>query len=163
MEHVLENPEFWVLVAFAIFIAAVGKKAYQAITGRLDARADQIKQELDEALRLREEAQALLAGYQRQQRDAGEEAEEILDQAKLAAEADSAAAAADLKALLERRTRLAEENIAQAEARALKEIRETTVDVAVSAARRLIAESLDGKRADALVEDAIGELEEKLQ
>ncbi len=75
MGELFSSAEFWVLIAFIVFIGAVGKKAYVGITGGLDSRADKIKTEIDEAVRLREEAQALLAGYQRQQRDALKETE----------------------------------------------------------------------------------------
>ena len=71
------DPELWVLIAFVVFIAAVGKKAWAMITGMLDGRAAAIKSELERAVALREEAQTLLAGYQRQQRDAVKETEEI--------------------------------------------------------------------------------------
>ena len=82
MEPELENPETWVLVAFLIFIALVTKKAYLVITVALDARATRIREGLDDAARLREEAQSLLAQYQRQQRGAGSEIEAMLERAR---------------------------------------------------------------------------------
>ena len=158
-----EDPTFWVLVAFVIFFAAVGKKAYQAITAGLDARTEAIRQEIDEARRLREEAGTVLANTQRQQRKAAEEAEAVVAQARDAAEAIRAEAAEALEATLQRRRDQAIDKIAQAEAAAVKQVREATVDVALAATRRVLSRRLKGKPADALTAAAIKELPKKLQ
>jgi F-type H+-transporting ATPase subunit b len=162
MGEVLRNPEFWVLVAFVIAVAAVWKKASVAIGGALDDRAAKIRNELDEARKLREEAQQTLATYQRKQRDAMKEAEEILAHAKAEAERLGQQGVRDIEAALERRQRLAEERIGQAEQKALAEVRATAVDVAVSAARRIIASELDRTRGAALIDDAIAKLPQQL-
>ncbi len=154
---------FWVALAFVLFVALIGKKGYQLITQALDQRAQRIKTELDEAVRLREEAQALLAGYQRQQRDAVGEAEEIVERAKAAAVRIAEQAEIDLAAALERRTRLAEIKISQAESQALAEVRNLAVDMALAATRRLMDENLDENRAEALIDEAIAELGGKLE
>jgi F-type H+-transporting ATPase subunit b len=156
------EPEFWVLVAFVVFVAAVGGKAYKAITQRLDERAAKIKGELDEAVRLREEAQALLASYQRKQRDAAAEAEAIVARAGAEAERLAAEAEADLKATLDRRAELALARIGQAEGQAANDVRDLVIEVASNAARRLLVESLDQGRADQLVDKAIAEAADKL-
>ena len=156
------DPEFWVLVAFVVFVAAVARKAYAAITKQLDARAAKIKGELDEAVRLREEAQALLASYQRKQRDAAAEAEAIITRAGAEAERLAAEAEADLEATLDRRAELALARIDQAEAEAAKDVRELAIEVASNAARRLLIESLDHGRADQLIDQAIAEAARKL-
>ena len=158
----LDNPELLVTIAFVIFVVLIARVSYKAVVGQLDARAEKIKAELDEAVRLREEAQTLLAGYQRKQRDAAKEAAAILTQARAEAEQMTGQTEADLKATLERRTRLAEAKIAQAEAEALQSVREAAVEVATAATRRLIAESLDPQSADALVNQAIEDLGKKL-
>ena len=158
----LDNPEILVTIAFVIFLVLVARTAYKAVVQRLDARAEKIKAELDEAVRLREEAQALLAGYQRKQRDAAKGAEAILAQARAEAEQVASQTEADLKVSLERRTLLAEAKIAQAEAEALQGVREAAVEVATTATRRLISESLDQQSADALVDQAIDDLGKKL-
>ena len=158
----VENPEILVTIAFVIFVVLIARASYKAITRQLDSRAEKIKAELDEAVRLREEAQTLLAGYQRKQRDAANEAAAILTQARAEAEQMTGQTEADLKATLERRTRLAEAKIAQAEAEALQSVREAAVEVATAATRRLIAESLDPQSADALVDQAIADLGKKL-
>ncbi|MDP7540321.1 MAG: F0F1 ATP synthase subunit B [Alphaproteobacteria bacterium] len=149
------DPEFWVLIAFVVFIAAVGKKAWAMITGMLDGRAAAIKSELERAVALREEAQTLLAGFQRQQRDAVKETEGIVEQAKQTARIETEQAKADLESALERRGKSAADKIAQAKARALEQIRANVVDVTIAATRRVIAESMDDARSDALVDEAI--------
>jgi F-type H+-transporting ATPase subunit b len=158
----LEDPTFWVLISFIIFFALVGKKLYAAVTTGLDARAARLKQEIDEAQRLREEAQALLATYQRRQREAVKEAEAIAAHAREEAERLHKEAVAALAAALERREQMAMEKIAQAEAAAVKQVRDLTADVALGAARAVLARHLKGKRADALVDAAIKELPGKL-
>ena len=162
MGELFQSAEFWVLIAFIVFIGAVAKKAYAGITGGLDARADKIKTEIDEAVRLREEAQALLAGYQRQQRDALKETEAMLEQAREVAEVETAQAEVDLRAVLKRRGEAAKEKIAQAEARALKDVHDATVDIALAATARVIADSLDEARAAKLVDAAIEDLGQRL-
>ncbi len=157
-----EDPEFWVLVAFVLFVGGVAYKAYMAVAKQLDNRSAKIKAELDEAVRLREEAQGLLAGYQRQQRDAVQEAAAIVEHAKTEAEQMAAQAEADLEASLARRADLAVAKIDQAEVQALQDVREVAIEVATEAARRLITENLDEARAGELVDRSIAEAGRKL-
>ena len=154
--------EFWLTVAFIIFVGLLIRPVTRMITSALDDRSDAIAKELDEAARLAEEAQAALADYQRKQRDAVKEAEEILARAEAEAKRMGADAARDLAAALERRGQLAMEKIAQAEARAVDEVRDAAVDIALNATRKLIEENVDKQKSDALVEDAIKELPDKL-
>lgn len=156
------DASFWVAAAFVLFVALIAKRGYKFITEGLDKRAGRIKTELDEAVRLREEAQALLAGYQRKQRDAVRDAEEIVERARREAARIAEQAEEDLAAALERRTRVAEIKISQAEAQALAEVRNQAVDMALAATRRLLAENLDQSRAEALIDEAIAELGDKL-
>ena len=153
---------FWVGLGFVVFVAAIAKKVYELATAALDKRADKIRGEIDEAVRLREQAQALLASFERKQRDALQEAEAIVEQAKAEAGRIREAAETDLAAALERRTRLAEGKIAQAEAQAVAEVRGLAVDIALRATRRLIVDNLDETRAQALADQALGEVEGKL-
>lgn len=162
MDELFGSGEFWVAVAFVIFVGVIGKLAYTKITQALDKRAAAIKQELDEAMRLREETQALLAGYQRRQRDALAQAEEIVAHAHQEATRLAAQAERDIEQDMARRARLALDNIARAEAQALKEVRGAAAALAVSAARRLIVSLLDEAGADKLIDDAIAELDRKL-
>ncbi len=160
--HFLESPEFWVAVAFVLFAAAAGKPIFRGIAGQLDARAARIKGELDEAIRLRDEAQALVNEYQRKQREAVQEAADILAHAKDEAARLTTEAAASLEATLARREKMAIDKIAQAEAQALKEVRNEAIDVAVAAAERVLAKAIDEQRQAALIDQAIGELPSKL-
>src|SRR5688572_11446276 len=132
------TPDFWVAVSFFAFVGILVKMGVPSlITKALDDRADMVRKELDQARRLREEAQDLLADYQRKQRAADEEAKAIIDEARREAEAMKAESARSLKEQLDRRTRLAEDKIARAEAQAISEVRAAAVDVAMSTAERL--------------------------
>lgn len=152
-----------VAIAFVIFVALVLWKGVSRVTAMLDRRSAEIARQLDEAQKLREEAQATLATYKRRQRDAESEAEAIVAQARVEAERLREQAETAVTALLERRERQALDRIAQAEARALQDVRDRTVDLAVSAAGRLIAESMTPESQARLVDDAVGELSRKLQ
>jgi F-type H+-transporting ATPase subunit b len=162
MIELFHDPEFWVLVAFVIVVVGGGIKVGPSIGKLLDERAERIKAELDEARRLREDAQRTLAEYQLKQRDALKEAEAIIAHAKSEAERIGRQAAQDLEAVIERRTRQAEEKIAQEEVKALAEVRNTAVDIAIAAARRIIAEQLDARAGSALINDAIAALPQRL-
>lgn len=157
------DPTFWVAISFLGFVCLVLYfKVPGLVAKTLDDRADAIRKELDEAQKLREEAQSMLAEYQRKQRDAEKEAEDIVVQAKSEADALAEETKVKLAEMLERRTKLAEDKIAQAEVQALKEVRATAADVAISAAQSLIADQLKGDKADALVEKSIADLRTKL-
>ncbi|HET9904651.1 MAG TPA: ATP F0F1 synthase subunit B [Xanthobacteraceae bacterium] len=159
---VLESPTLWVAVAFVIFVALAWRPVARMIGGSLDARGARIRAELDEARKLREEAQSLLAEYQRKQRDALKEAEDILAHAKDEAERLRREAAANLEAALARRERMAMDKIAQAEAQALADVRNRAVDVAIAATGRLLAETIDARQSDALIDRSIDDLRRKL-
>jgi F-type H+-transporting ATPase subunit b len=157
MQFIFEA-EFWVLVAFVIAIAFLVYKAKDAVTGGLDARAGKIKAEIDEARKLRDEAQARLAEFQLKQRDALKEAEGIIALAREEAERLAAQGAKDLEAAIERRRRLATEKIALEGQKALTDLRNAAVDVAIAALRRVLAADLDPARKSALIDDAIAAL-----
>ena len=160
--EIFQEAEFWVLVAFLIAIAGLVWKAGPMITKALDDRSAKIKSDLDEAARLREEAQKTLADYQRKQRDALKEAEQIVAQAKGEAERVAKQAEHDLAAALERRQKQAVEKIALAEAKAVAEVRNVAVDVAIAAVRRMLADDLDPARKSAMVDEAIADLSRRL-
>jgi len=163
MSELLHDHHFWVLVSMVILIALVWKPASRAITSALDERGVRIRNELDEARRLREEAERLLADYQRQEREAVSEAQAIVAHAKAEAERLAAQAARDLEQSLARRQRLAEERIAQAEARAAAEVRAAAIDTAIAAAREVIMSEVDQRRGEALIDAAIAALPERLR
>jgi F-type H+-transporting ATPase subunit b len=161
--HLFGDPEFWVAVAAVIFVAVVWKPARRVLIGSLDERAARIRADLDEARKLRDEAGQLLAEYQKKQREAAVEAQAIIDQAQEEAERLAAQSARDLDEALARRTRLAEERIVQAEKKALDEIRAVAIDVALAAAREVIASQIDEERGGALLDAAIAALPQRLR
>ena len=159
----IHGPEFWVLVAFILFVGVVAWKARGAILGALDGRAARIRAEIDEAQRLREEAQALLAEYQKKQRAALGEAEGMIRQAGDEAKRLRAKAEAELAGALKRREQQALDRIAQAEAQALAEVRNLAADLAIAATEKLLVARLDPAKAEALVSASIAELPRRLQ
>jgi len=161
-EGFLESAETWVLVAFLFFLVAFFKPIKKMLTSKLDGRAEAIKSELDEAQRLREEAQHTLAEYQRKQRDALKVAEGILAEARAEAGRLETAAAERTEELLRRREQQALDMIAAAEAQALADVRAMAADRAIDAARRLLTDATAGDGGDALVDEAIQELPSKL-
>ncbi|PPR71678.1 MAG: ATP synthase subunit b [Alphaproteobacteria bacterium MarineAlpha3_Bin2] len=154
----LQDPAFWAAVAFVIFIAATAKPISRLLTAGLDKRADKIRSDLEEAEKLREEAQDLLASYQRKQRDALAEAEAIIAHAGEEAERLAVQERDKLEAALERRQKQAIDRIAQAEAQALDLVRAKTVDVALDATRDYLAKELKDNQSDALTDAAIKDL-----
>jgi F-type H+-transporting ATPase subunit b len=161
-EAAISGPELWVAVAFIIVVAGLVWKGGPMVTRGLDERASRIRSELDEAQKLREEAQRVLAEYQRKQRDALKEAEAIVAHGRTEAERTAAQAARDLEAALNRRQQLALEKIALAESKAKAEVRNTAVDIAVAAVRHILAQNLDAERKSQLIDDAIAELPQRL-
>ena len=157
------NPTFWVGVAFVILIGFMLRaKVPSMITKALDDRAAAIKSEIDEAKRLREEAEKLLADYKKKRVEAESEAQAIIENAKREAEALAAETRRSLKEGLERRTKVAEDKIARAEAQAVSEVRSTAVDVAMAAAEKLLAEKAGGAAGAPLVDQAIRDLKARL-
>lgn len=161
-EHHGLPPELWLVLALVVVIAVAFRPAKKAILSALDSRAERIRGELEEAQRLREEAQAALANFQRRQRDAMGEAEEIITHARQEAERLKAKTTADLEEVLKRREAQAMDRISQAEATALAEVRGIAADVAIAAARQVIAANLDKERSNVLVDRSIEELPGKL-
>lgn len=158
-----ELPEFWVLISFLLFMAVLIWKGVPGLIGKaLDQRAAGIRAELDDARRLREEAQQLLADYQRKTREAEDEAKSIVEAAKREAENLAAETRKALAEQVERRTKSAEEKIARAEAQALADVRAAAVDLAVKASEGLLKAKLTGEAGAALVDSAIRDLKGKL-
>jgi F-type H+-transporting ATPase subunit b len=161
-ESLFMDPHFWVYVSFFVVVGILFKPVFTAAAKGLDARAVTIKERIDEAQKLQEDASAALALYQRKQQEALKDAQEIVARAKADAEALAAQAAKDLEATLARREKQALDRIAQAEAQAQREVTAVAVDVAIEAARAVLAKSLSGDQATHLVDDAIKELAVKL-
>ncbi len=161
--EILAEPEFWVAVSFFLFVGLViYLGAHKKVASALDARAASIAKELDQARRLREEAEKVLADYRRKQGDAAKEAEAIVSLAAKEAEILAAETRRSMTEHFERRMMLAEDKIARAEAEALREVRATAADAAVAAAQIVIAEKLTPEAADKLVKQGIDALKGKL-
>jgi len=161
--HFLADAEFWVAVAFVIFIGVLIKAgAHRLIIDGLDGRAARIKTELDEAKRVRDEAQALLAEYQRKRGEADREAEAIVSAARAEAERLAAEAKTKVEEFVARRTKMAENKIAQAEAQALADVRSAAADAAVAAAEKILSETAKGRIGDDLIAQGIRDLKAKL-
>jgi F-type H+-transporting ATPase subunit b len=152
-----------VAIAFVIFIVLVAWKGTKKLTAGLDQRAEAIRKQLDETQNLREEAQAALASYQRQQRDALAEADEIVAQAKVDAERLKVQAEAVLTATIKRREEQAVERIAQAEATAIKDVRDQAIELAIGVATKIITEKMTKTVQNELVKDASEDLLKKFQ
>ncbi|MCT4554825.1 MAG: F0F1 ATP synthase subunit B [Pelagimonas sp.] len=159
----LRNTDFIVLLGFLLFIAVlVYFKVPGMLGGMLDKRAQGIRDELDEAKSLREEAQTLLASYERKALEVQEQADRIVAHAKDEAKAAAEQAKVDLKASIERRVLAAEGQIASAEAQAVKEVRDRAAAVAVAAAREVLAGQMTAAAAGKSIDDAIAEVGAKL-
>lgn len=159
----IDNPEFWVMIAFFIFAGILlYAKVPAVVTKALDDRADAIRNELDAAARLRKDAEQLLADYQRKAREAEQEAKAIVEAAKTEAQNVAAEAKKTLAETLERRTKLAEDKIARAEAQALGEVRSSAVEAAVTAAERILSTKATGATGAGLIDGAIRDLRAKL-
>ena len=158
----ISTEEFWVAVAFVVTVLLIVWKGGKQITKMLDDRADAVRAELDAAEKLREEAQHLLADYQRRQRDAVKECEDIIAQARSEAESLITQSRAKLDDTLARRETQALDRIAQAEANAQAEIRARAARLVVDASREILAKQLQGAPGDALVDSAIQDLPKHL-
>lgn len=159
----LRNTDFVVTISFFVFVGILlYYKVPAMVTGLLDKRAAQIKAELEEARALREEAKALLASYERRQKEVKDQADRIVAGAKAEAEAVAAQAQLDLKNAIARRLAAAEEQIAAAEGSAVREVREKAISVAVSAAGEILAKQMTAETAAASIDQAIAQVEAKL-
>jgi F-type H+-transporting ATPase subunit b len=158
-----QDPKFWVAVSFVIFLLLVGRLAWARITGMLDGRAERVRMELAEASRLRSEAEALLKQAEADRTAALVEARELLERAQAEAVRVAEAAAADAEGSAKRRERMALDRIAAAEAGAVAEVRSAAADIAIAAARNVIAEKIDAKADAKLIDSAVASLPEKLR
>jgi F-type H+-transporting ATPase subunit b len=155
--------EFWVAVAFINFVGVLGYfGAHRRLVNSIDDRRDRIEAELDEARRLKAEAEALLATYRRKHQEAEREAQTIIASAKAEAERLAGEAEAKIEEFVVRRTKMAESKIAQAEAQALADVRSAATEVAVAAAEAILTHSVKGKVADDLLAKGIADLKAKL-
>ncbi len=159
----LKNTDFVVLVAFILFLLVLLKfKVPSTLMGLLDKRAEGIESELNEARALREEAQTILASYERKQKEVQAQADAIVASAKQEATAAAEQAKVDLQASIARRLAAAEDQIASAQASAVKEVRDQAVVIAVGAANEVIAKGMTAADGNKLIDAAIAEVDAKL-
>jgi F-type H+-transporting ATPase subunit b len=154
---------FWATIALVIFLAiAFYLKVPGTIGKSLDQRAEKITAELEEARRLREESQQLLAEFQRRRREAEQEAADIVEAARREATSLAEEARARTEEYVTRRTAMAEQKIGQAERDAVNEVRSTAVDIAIEAARKVLEGKVDNSASAALFRNSVRELTSKL-
>jgi F-type H+-transporting ATPase subunit b len=159
----LFNTDFVVILAFLVFLGIlVYFKVPGLLMGLLDQRAESISNDLDEARALREEAQTILASYERKQREVAEQSERIIAQAREEAQLAAAQARADLEASIVRRVAAATDQIASAEAGAVREVRDRAVSIAVEVAAQVIAAKTSATEANKLIDAAIADVETRL-
>lgn len=159
----LHNTDFVVLLAFLLFLVVlVYFKVPGMLGGMLDKRAEGIRDDLDEARALREEAQTLLASYERKQREVQDQADRIVAHARSEAELAAEQAKVDLEKSIARRLHAAEEQITSAQAAAVKDVRDKAITIAVAAARDVIAKQMSEADSKKLIDDSIGVVGQKL-
>ena len=158
----LRNTDFVVLISFILFALVLVYLKVPSMLGKmLDQRAASIKTELDQARALREEAQTILASYERKQKEVSEQAARIIEDAKNEAKAAAEQAKIDLEKSVQRRMSAAEEKIASAQSAAEREVRDAAINVAVAAATEILSSQMSSDIADKLTEDAISEVQTK--
>lgn len=158
----MSNPAFWVALAFITFVVLVFKPAKKFILSAIDARILKVKSELEEAARLKDEAQALMNKFEKEHRRSLEEVQGILAHARLEAERITKEAKEVLEFALNKRTELAMQKIAQAESGVLNDLKANALDITMDAARTLILENLSKEAAEEILSTAITEIEKKL-
>ena len=152
------EPRNWVLIAFVLFFAIFGRKLWSVLAQMLDDRATKVRAELDEAARLRQEAEAMLRDAEARRAEALGESQALIAGARVEAERLAAAAAAEAEASARRREQMAMDRIAAAEKAAVDEVRLTAAEVATAAARQVIAEGLSAEADSRLIDHAIAQL-----
>lgn len=159
----LQEAEFWVALGFLVYLGILGYiGAHRKFAKSLDDRAARIKAELDEACKLKEDAGALLAEYQRRRQEAEKEAHDIVAGGKAEAERLAAEAKARVEEFVARRTQMAATKIAQAEAQATAEVRAAAVDAAITAAERILSREVKGPLANELIAKGIDDIRKNL-
>ena len=160
--EIFYNSTFVVGISFVLFILLLYLGVHKLLAGKLDERAAGIRTELDEARKLREDAQELFAEFERKQKEVEGQAEEIIAHAKAEAEQAAERAKADIAASIERRLKAADEQIGLAETNAIKQVKDRAVAVAISAASDVLTANLGADKAEVLVDNAIKEVGSRL-
>ena len=160
---ILTDTSLWVAISFIVFTLFVFKKAKTALYAKLDTRIIDIKNEIDTAESMRIQAQELLAQYQRKQRDAVQEAEEIIENAKRHAREIQRAAEKELEASMARKEVQMQERLRRMEEQAIADMRNQAIEKAMAATRQLLADELAKKKGSDLIDCAIDELDGQLK
>ncbi len=159
----LFNTNFVVWLAFLLFIGVlIYLKVPGKLTGMLDQRASGIADDLNEAKALREDAQTILASFERKQKEVKEQAERIVETARAEAAAAAEKAKEDLQHSIARRLSAAKDQITSAQASAIKDVKDRAVQVAVAAASDVIAAKMTSADSNSLIDDAIDTVGTKL-
>lgn len=158
-ESLLQDPKTWVALSFVLFMIGFYRYAVPAIMRMLDARSAKIRDELEQATSLRQEAEAVLASYKAKEKDMLREAEAMLAHARSEAEALKMRAEAEMKEATDRRIAQANDNIARAEQAAMQTIRENIVDIALATARKTMIEKLENADHDPAIAQALKDIE----
>lgn len=162
LSTLIHSDEFWVAIAFVLVLVVGWRPIQRRLQAMLDERTALINAEIEQARRLREEAERTFAEYQQKQRDALAQAEEIVTHARAEAAAAAERAKQELATALDRRRRLAAERIALEEQKAVTEVRNLAVDIAVAAVRQILGRNLDEGRRSELIDQAIRDLPRQL-
>lgn len=157
-----DNPSLWVAVSFFLFVIILARPAWKFVVGSIDEKIQEIRIKIEEATKLREEAQDILAANKRKVANAEKEAGEILAQAREEAQLIKSRLAEEMEQLLKRRQQMASDRISQAEAEAIEAVRLMTVDIALNATEQILSENIKGEQGKTLIDNAIKELPEKL-
>jgi F-type H+-transporting ATPase subunit b len=152
------NPTNWVFIAFVLFFVLFGRKLWGALATMLDDRTATVKAELEEAAKLRREAEAMLREAEAKRAEALADAKALVEGAKAEAARVTAAAMAEAEASARRRTQMAEDRIAAAEKAAVDEVRHLAAEIATTAARSIIADGLTPEVAGRLIDTSIAQL-----
>lgn len=159
----LRNTDFVVAIGFLVFLGIIAYfKVPQRLAGMLDDRSKGIRSDLDEARSIREEAQSLLASYERKTREAKDQADEIVASARADAQAGADQAKRDLEASVERRLAAAEDQIQSAQNAAIREVRDRAIAVATAAAAEVLARQMTSDQASRMIDDSIDTVRAKL-
>lgn len=159
----LENTDFIKTLGFLVFLGVIFYfRVPSILASMLDKRADAIRNELDEARALREEAQTVLASYERKHREVQEQADRIVATAREEAAIAASQAKEDLQKSIARRLAAAEDQIASAEASAIREVRDQAIAIAIAAANQIIAKQMTAAESNKLIDAAIAEVDAKL-
>jgi F-type H+-transporting ATPase subunit b len=157
------DAEFWVFVAFILFVGLVSYyRLHSKIASALDKRSDRIRADLVEAARLRAEAEALLASFQKKKAEAEAEAAAILKQAEVEAEIIAKEAHERVAEFIRRRTKQAEEKIGAAETAATAQVRAAAADAATKAAEIVLKTEAKGSFGDQLIANGIADVKRLL-